>query len=527
MRSEILIAAGGLGVFLIGMKLMTEGLRALAGAWLSRALARGTRSPARGALLGAGLTALIQSSSATTVAAIGFVGAGVLSFPQALGIVFGANLGTTFTGWIVATLGFKVDLGIAAQVLALAGALLLLLGSGRTTAFGRALAGFALLFLGLDALKDALSGMQDLIAPESMPPDTWGGRALLVLIGCGVTMITQSSSAGVATTLAALYAGSLTLTQAAALVIGMDVGTSFTAVIASLGGSLAMRRTGLSNFLFNVLSALPGYAMLPLFIVGVGRLPGAQQPELALVGFHTLYNLFGVLVAVPLARPFARMIEALVRERAKASGRLDASVALDPGVAIPSCAAALQQLLRQSAREAAPLLLNPPESSEAARARTASLRRDLERLRADLGTVSTGTADAELHRRHLALLHAADHLERLHDRMEEVPTAAALQDEEVRALTRSFAAVARDAERGLPEDRLPEVRKIHESFVRAVPPARNTIMRRSAEGLIAPAAALAVLDELRRLEHLSLHLWRSFHYLVKARDESSHSAPPS
>jgi len=515
-RSEFLIAAGGLGVFLIGMKTMTEGLRALAGAWLSRALVRGTRSPARGALLGAGITALVQSSSATTVAAIGFVGAGVLSFPQALGIVFGANLGTTFTGWIVATLGFKVDLGTAAHALALVGALLLLFGAGRTAAIGRTLAGFALLFLGLDALKDALSGMQDLIAPERMPPDTWGGRALLVLIGCGVTMITQSSSAGVATALAALYAGSLTLTQAAALVIGMDVGTSFTAVLASLGGSLAMRRTGLSNFLFNLLSALPGYAFLPLFIVGVGKLPGVQQPELALVSFHSLYNLFGVLVAVPLARPFARMIEFLVRERARPSGRLDASVARDPGVAIPSCAAALQRLLRRTAREAALLLLHPPESEERARARTALLRRDLELLRADLGTVSTSSDNADLHRRHLALLHATDHLDRFLDRLEELPTASALLDEDARAWARSLAVVARDTERGEPEERLPEARKIHEKFVKATHSTRNNTMRRSAEGLVPPAAALGALDELRRIEHLSLHLWRALLYLVAA-----------
>lgn len=524
-RSEVLIAAGGLGVFLIGMKTMTEGLRVLAGAWLARALARGTRTPARGAALGAGFTALIQSSSATNVAAIGFVGAGVLSFPQALGIVFGANLGTTCTGWIVATLGFKLDLGAAAHAIALCGALLLLFGSGRTAAVGRTMAGFALLFLGLDALTDALSGMQDLIAPERMPPDSWGGRALLLLIGCGVTLITQSSSAGVATTLAALHTGSLTLTQAAALVIGMDIGTSFTAVIASLGGSLAMRRTGVSNFFFNLLSALPGYLCLPLFIAGIGALPGAQQPELALVGFHSLYNLVGVLVAVPLARPFARMIEFLVRERARPRGRLDASVAHDPGVAIPACAAALQRLLRRAAREAAPLLAHPPAVAELAGARTAALRGELEHLRADLGTVSTDERSADLHRRHLALLHASDHLDRFLDRLEETPAAAALQDEVARAWARSLAAVVRDAERGEPEDRLPEARKAHEKFLKAMSAARHDAMRRSAEGALSPAAALGVLDELRRIEHLALHHWRALLYLVAARAAARAAGP--
>jgi phosphate:Na+ symporter len=520
MRIELLLAGGGLGVFLIGMNTMTEGLRALAGPWLARALARGTRSPARGAVLGAGLTALVQSSGATTVAVVGFVGAGVLSFPQALGVIFGANLGTTFTGWIVAIFGFKVDLGVAAQALALGGALLLVYGGGRLSAAGRALAGFALLFLGLDALKDALAGMQDLIAPERLPPDTWGGRLLLVAIGCGVTMITQSSSAGVATVLAALHAGSLTLPQAASLVIGMDVGTSFTAVVASLGGSLAMRRTGWSHFLFNLWSAIPGYALLPLFMLGIARLPGAQQPEFALVAFHSLYNLFGVIVAVALARPFARLVEHLVRARPRRGEHLDPSVARDPGVAIPACTAALLALLRRAVTEAAPMLLRPPGAAEEARARTATIRDELELLRADLGTVSTRVDDGALHERHLALLHAADHLERLLDRLEDPPGIAALTDDDARAWARELAALARDAEHGPPEDRLPEARRLREKFVRSEATARSATMRRTAEGSLAPAAALGVLDELRRLDRLATHLWRALHYLVAARKEA-------
>lgn len=519
MRTELLVSAGGLGVFLIGMKTMTEGLRALAGAWLSNALARGTRSPARGALLGTGLTALIQSSSATTVAAVGFVGAGVLSFPQALGIVFGANLGTTFTGWIVATLGFKVDLGVAAQAFALLGALLLLLGAGRTAAAGRAIAGFALLFLGLDALKDGLAGMQDLLAPDRLPGDTWGGRALLVLIGCGVTMITQSSSAGVATTLAALHAGSLTLPQALALVVGMDVGTSFTAVIASLGGSLEMRRTGISNFLFNALSAAPGYLLLPGFVAALGALPFRRDPEISLVLFHSSYNLLGVLIAVPAARPFARMVEAIVRPRALADGRIDPSVAREPAVAVPACAAAARRLLRRAAELAAQLLHRAPESAEAARARTAPLRRGLEALRADLGLVSTGPAHGGLHDRHLALFHAADHLERLIDRLEEVPAGAALRDEETRRWTREIAAAARSAERGRPSEHLPEARRVQEKFDRGLGPARDETMRAAAAGRITPAEALGVLDELRRLEHLARHLRRALHHLESARGD--------
>lgn len=517
MRTEILVAAGGLGVFLIGMKTMTEGLRALAGAWLARALAHGTRSPARGALLGTGLTALIQSSSATTVAAVGFVGAGVLTFPQALGIVFGANLGTTFTGWIVATLGFKVDLGLAAHALALLGGVLLLLGAGRAAAAGRALAGFALMFLGLDALKDGLANMQDLLAPDRLPGDSWAGRALLVAIGCGVTMLTQSSSAGVATTLAALHAGSLTLPQALALVIGMDVGTSFTAVIASLGGSLEMRRTGLSHVLFNVLSAAPGYLLLPAFVGALARLPAVQEPELALVAFHSSYNLLGVLVAVPLARPFARMVETLVRPRARAGGRLDPSVVRDAGVAVPACAAAAGRLLREAADLTAQELRRPPESEESARARTAPLRRELEEVRADLGTVSTAAEHGALHEHHLALFHAVDHVERLLDRLEDLPAPAALKDVQARRWASELGAVARDAERGAAEDRVADARRLALRFEEGISAMRQETMRAAATGRIPSAQTLGLLDEYRRLEHLAKHLWRALRYLAAAR----------
>jgi phosphate:Na+ symporter len=515
-HAEYLIAAGGLGIFLIGMRTMTEGLRALAGAWLARALAAGTRSPARGAWFGALFTALIQSSGATTVAAVGFVGAGMLTFPQALGIVFGANLGSTATGWLVATLGFAVDLELVAHALALAGALLLVFGKGRMSAIGRALAGFALLFLGLEALKHAFAALPLLPSPADMPADTWGGRALLVAIGFALTLITQSSSVGVAAALTALNAGSLTLTQAAALVIGMDVGTSITALYASLGGSLGMRRTGLSNVVFNALSALPGYLLLPAFVGAVARVPGLQRPELVLVAFHSLYNLCGVVAAVALARPFARLIERCMPERAAASKRLDLDVANAPSVAIPACASALLRLVRRAAGATEDLLLAPPDSGVAANARIEPLRGDIESLRANLGEASTRDADGALHERHLALLHAADHLERWLDRLAEVPAAAARQDPLAREWARELAACAHEARSGALLPRLAPARELHAAFERRMPAVRTAALAGAARGERDPAHVLTALDELRRLEHVALHQQRVLHYLGAA-----------
>ena len=258
-----------------------------------------------GALTGAATTALIQSSSATTVATIGLVGAGLLTFPQALGVIFGANIGTTLTGWIVATLGFKVKLGLIAPVMTLAGVLLRLFARGALAEAGLGLAGFSLLFIGLDMMQAGLAALEGGVTPTVFPDDTVFGRFQLVLIGVAITLVTQSSSAGVATALVALHTGAISFYQAAALVIGMDVGTTFTAVIASLGGSTAMRRTGYAHVTYNVATGLMAFAILPVFVwATAGFLERGGDQQLTLVAFHSLFNLIGVLAILPITGVF-------------------------------------------------------------------------------------------------------------------------------------------------------------------------------------------------------------------------------
>jgi phosphate:Na+ symporter len=159
MIPDLMQAAGGIGLFLLGMLLLTDGLRAR-----RRPAAPGScgvhQKPADGAATGAATTALIQSSSATTMIAIGLVGAGLLTFPHALGIIFGANIGTTVTGWLVAALGFKFKLGLAAMPLALAGVVLRIFASGRLAQLGMGIAGFALLFIGIDMMQAGLAALE-------------------------------------------------------------------------------------------------------------------------------------------------------------------------------------------------------------------------------------------------------------------------------------------------------------------------------------------------------------------------------
>ena len=187
MISNILQALGGVGLFLVGMIMLSEGLRGLAGRALRDVLARFTRTPLSGAAAGAATTVVIQSSSATTVTVVGFVSAGLMTFPQALGVIYGANLGTTATGWIVAILGFKLQLGEAILPVVLAGALLIVFGTGRIRFLGMALVGFSLLFIGIDTMQAGMAAFEGTVTPENFPGDTILGRVELVLIGAAMT----------------------------------------------------------------------------------------------------------------------------------------------------------------------------------------------------------------------------------------------------------------------------------------------------------------------------------------------------
>ena len=194
MTSQVLTLLGGIGLFLFGMQTMTGALRQLATRRTRRFLARFTTTPVRGVLAGAASTALIQSSSATVMTVIGFVGAGLLTFPQALSVIFGANIGTTVTGWMVAILGLKFHLGTLAMPLLLAGSLAAMLGRGPREQVGLGLAGFSLVFIGLDLMQAGTAAIEPLLAAVLVPDNGVLSRLALVLAGAAVTVIVRGSS---------------------------------------------------------------------------------------------------------------------------------------------------------------------------------------------------------------------------------------------------------------------------------------------------------------------------------------------
>ncbi|MDP1692525.1 MAG: Na/Pi symporter [Burkholderiaceae bacterium] len=331
---------GGIGLFLLGMWLMTEGLRLAAGAALREVLARSTRTRWRALGSGVMLTAMVQSSSAVTVAAIGFVNAGLLSLSQVLWVLFGSNVGTTMTGWLVALLGLQIKIDLLALPLVGAGMLLRLTGgASRRGGFGLALAGFGVLFLGIDVLREAFTGLA--AGMSFARTEGFWGVVAHVLIGVVLTLLMQSSSAATALTLTAAQGGLLGLESAAAVVIGSNIGTTGTAVLAAIGATANARRAAAAHVLFNLLTGVVALLALP-WLLGLTQWAGgwvgaASGVATVLALFHTLFNLLGVLLMWPLSDRLAAFLEARFRTAEEDEARpryLDASTAAVPALAI-------------------------------------------------------------------------------------------------------------------------------------------------------------------------------------------------
>lgn len=402
------------------MVVMTEGLRTLGGDTMRGALMRFTHSPLSGATTGAISTAVLQSSSATTVAAVGFVGAGLIGFPEALGVIFGANLGTTITGWLVAILGLKLQLGTVMLPLIFIGVVIRLFAKPKWAAGGYAIAGFGLIFVGIGQMQQGMSGAEGFISPDILPNDTWIGRLQLVGLGAVATVITQSSSAGVATALTLLYAGAIRFEQAAALVIGMDIGTTFTAAIATIGGSVEARRTGLSHVIYNLMTGIIAILLISPYILLWGLLaPGEllNNAEIALVAFHSAFNAFGVIAVLPFTYRFASLIERLVPALGPEKiDRLDRNLLQQPSLALTATQHSVQQaftLLMVHLDE----LLGYRESETGMD--LASVQRSLDEMHLFLDDIHLQTKDGADWERLIALMHALDHMQRMHERFEE------------------------------------------------------------------------------------------------------------
>jgi phosphate:Na+ symporter len=333
--------AGGIGLFLLGMKLMTDGLKVAAGDALREILAGWTATPLRGLLSGVLITAMVQSSSAVIFATIGFVNAGLLSLIQAVGVIYGSNLGTTITSWLVALIGFKVDLQLLSLPAIALGMLLRTSGGIRRAALGEALAGFGVFFMGIDVLKDSFSGLEQQLPFDALGERGYLGLLLFVLLGILMTVAMQSSSAALAVTLTAAAGGVISLQAAAAVVIGANVGTTSTAAFAVIGATPAAKRAALAHVLFNLVTAVVAFHTLPLLlwlVHGISQLLGlAAAPATSLAIFHTLTKTVGVLILWPATPMLVRFLGARFRTAEEDESRprhLDGNIISTPTLAL-------------------------------------------------------------------------------------------------------------------------------------------------------------------------------------------------
>ncbi len=313
MMQQLGMLIGGIGLFLLAVHMITDGLTFAAGDALRDLLASWTRSIGRGILAGLTFTAIVQSSSAVTVATIGFVNAGLLSLSQALGVVYGANIGTTMTGWLVAAVGFKIKVEAFALPMIGIGMLLQLSGARqRRGAIGQALAGFGLFFIGIDVLKGAFEGAAQSIDFYSLAPE--GALATILFVGIGflMTMLMQSSSAAIAIILTAATGGVFPLASAAAMVIGANIGTTSTAALAVIGATSNAKRVASAHIVFNFLTGLVALLIMPLMlwlVQEIGRtLHMEGHPAVVLAIFHTAFNVLGVLLLWPFTHPLTKFL---------------------------------------------------------------------------------------------------------------------------------------------------------------------------------------------------------------------------
>lgn len=350
--AAVLTFLGGIGLFLLGMRLMTEGLTAAAGDTLRNILAAATHSRARAVVSGVFITALVQSSSAVIFTTIGFVNAGLLSLMQAVGVIYGANLGTTLTSWIVALLGFNLDLqALAIPAIGIGMTLSVIFGTRSYGELGRSLTGFGLFFLGIDVLREAFDGVGDVIALES-----WAGQgvlSLLLFVGIGIvlTLIVQSSSAALAIILTATAGGLIPLTAAAAMVIGANVGTTSTAVFAAFGATAPAQRAASAHVIFNLVTGALAFVLLMPLLWTVNTLAvmlgSENQLAMSLAIFHTLVKLMGVMVMWPLTGLLVRKLETRFRSMEEDESRLhflDRNVQATPTLALNALALELHRM---------------------------------------------------------------------------------------------------------------------------------------------------------------------------------------
>ena len=559
--STAISVLGGVGLFLLGMTVMTAGLKALAGSALRTVLGKAAATPLRGSFWGALVTLLVQSSSATTMTTIGLVSAGLLTFPQGLGLVFGANVGTTGTAWLVALIGVRVSLTAAALPTIFVGALIKLLTSGRVSGAGAALAGFGLVLFGLTTLQQGMGGLAERLHPADLPvvlagPDTgwwWGmlGVLALVVVGLVMTALMQSSTAAVAVTLSAYYAGAVGLDQACALIIGQNIGTATSSALAAIGASTTAKRLAIAYVLFKLIAAAIALVLFPVVTPLLVRASSTFDGATLLAGYHTAYNVVGVLVLLPPIDRFTRLVERILPERGSPLTRcLDPSALATPIVAVEAVRRTIARALATvcASIEVAMAAANRGEPVRPRKDATSvpEAAEALRQAQVFLSDVTRPPDSDDEQRRLTSTLHALDHASRLADTAsgdiefgtvrggpddararqlcaDAMRNAASVADEveappgiaQSRATPASLGTDATSGAATVPtEEALAQLKRCATELGQLQPSHRRATLAAVANGTLTADVAIVRVETLRNLEALAHHAWRSAAHLV-------------
>ncbi|NLS04130.1 Na/Pi cotransporter family protein [Rhizobium sp. P32RR-XVIII] len=536
---------GGVGLFLLGMTVMTDDLKALAGSALRTVLGKAASTPLSGAFWGAIVTLLVQSSSAVTMTTIGLVSAGLLTFPQGLGLVFGANVGTTGTGWLVALIGVRVSLSAYALPMIFIGALAKLLGGGRIAAAGGAVAGFALVLYGLTTLQQGMGGLAESLHPSDLPAVLGApgvgwisgsvGLMTLIVAGLAMTAVMQSSTAAIAVTISAFYAGAISLEQGAALIIGQNIGTATSSALAAIGASATAKRLALAYVLFKVIAALIAIIAFPLTAQLMRAFAASVDGMTLLAAYHTAYNVVGVAVLLPATQWFTRIVERLLPSKQTAlQSALDPSALASPVIAVETARRVVADVLTTTAASVSGALsagAGPTAQSIAATAALEEVRDFLSELKEPPET------EAERFRM-TSTLHALDHVSRLVEVVAEsglsgqpagVPhdlRAAELCRQAMRAAQAVAGSITSEAALGPQaasigwnvssevEAALAEVEGASRKLDALQRDHHAVTLASVAAGKLTAAEAFTRIDGARRLDRITYHAWRSAAHLL-------------
>ncbi len=306
--TSILKLSAGIGLFLFAMYLLEESLKNLSGRNFKIFLQRTTKNKVGAVAGGALVTGILQSSSMVSLMVLAFVGAGVFTMKSAMALILGANLGTTLDSWLVASLGFKMNIEVIAYPAVCIGGLLLILFGNRKSVkhISFFLFGFGLLFIGLSFMKTAMEAQV-----KAFDFSQYAEMSLIVflLIGFIITLLVQSSSVTMALTLSAIHAGAINFPIAAAIVLGSETGTTIKIMLSAIGGNAAKKRVVLGNLLFNIFLTVFAFLFLKPILLLITDVFEIRDPLIGLVTFSSLINLFSIVVFLPLLSPFATFLE--------------------------------------------------------------------------------------------------------------------------------------------------------------------------------------------------------------------------